>query len=64
MKKVKDENNAYGYKQIDFIQFNYDGDGSSICFNDGELSSYCENDTNMILFGDPVSGDKCYKLVK
>jgi len=63
-KKVTDEGNVYGYEIIEIIQFNYDGKGSAITKVDGELDSYNLIDLNTIMFGDPGSGDKYYKLVE
>lgn len=60
-KKTDACNNPYGYKEIEIIKFNYDGDGSAIVKEEGLLSSYGIVDINIIMFGDEA-GTKLYEL--
>ena len=62
-KKIKDEGNCYGFDLIEIIKFNYDGEGSALVKQDGELSSYCSSYLDIIMFGDPGSGEKFYQLI-
>lgn len=62
-KKIKDEGNSYGFDLIEIIKFNYDGEGSAIAKEDGELCSIHPNDLDIIMFGDPGSGEKYYRLI-
>lgn len=39
-KKTKDDGNVLGFEIIEILQFNYDGKGSAIVKNDGELMTY------------------------
>lgn len=61
-KKIRDEDNVYGFDIIEILKFNYDGEGSAIGKFDGELESIHVNDLEIIMFGDPGSGDKYYEL--
>jgi hypothetical protein len=60
-KKIKDEGNAWGYKVIEILMFNYDGKGGALVRNDGELGSYVLSDVHGILFGGD-DGEKCYEV--
>lgn len=62
-KKIKDEGNVYGFDLIEIIKFNYDGKGSALIKEDGELGSIHRNDLDIIMLGDPKSGEKYYQLI-
>ena len=62
-KKIKDEGNVYGFDLIEIIKFNYDGKGSALIKEDGELGSIHPNDLDIIMLGDPGSGEKYYQLI-
>ena len=51
-----------GFDIIEFIQFNYDGKGSAIVKNDGDLGAYKLIDVNQIMFGHAGTGEKWYEL--
>jgi len=57
-KKVTDDDNVFGFDIIEFIQFNYDGDGTALALCDGELTSFHKNDVGEIIDPD------IYQLVK
>lgn len=61
-KKCLDSGNIYEFDIIEFIQFNYDGKGSAIVKNDGELMTYKLVDVNQIMFGHTGTGEKWYEL--
>ncbi len=61
-KKCSDVGNVYEFDIIEFIEFNYDGKGSAIVKNDGELMTYKLVDVNQIMFGVPGTGEKWYEL--
>jgi len=61
-KKITDDGNAYGFDMIEVLEFNYDGEGHAIIKEDGELAFCHKNDLNLIMFGDPGSGEKWYEL--
>ena len=63
-KKIRDEGNVYGFEVIEILGFNYDGEGSSIGKFDGDLQSIHINDLELIMFGDPGSGNKWYRHVE
>jgi hypothetical protein len=65
LEKISSDGNAYGHDKIDIVSLNYDGDGSAIAINDdnGTLEHYALVDLEMILFGDPGTGDRWYKLI-
>ncbi len=61
--KIKDEGNVYGFDLIEIIKFNYDGKGSALVKEDGALGSIHRNDLDIIMLGDPGSGEKYYQLI-
>ena len=64
LKKIRDVGNAYGFSKIEIIQFNYNGAGDAIVRNDGaELDSMGKPDLDLVLFGDPGTGDRWYAPV-
>ncbi len=64
MVKISDEGNAYGFNRIDIIALNYDGDWGAIARNDDSetLDYYALIDLELVMFGDPGTGERWYKV--
>lgn len=56
MKFKKTKKNIYDFETIEVLQFNYDGQGTAIVLNDGELDMYAVKDIENIIFGDESRG--------
>ena len=54
--------NAYGFKKIHIMHFNYDGQGTALVRHDGSknMETYVLKDLEAILLGDATSGDRWY----
>ena len=55
LEKLSDKYNAYGFDTIEVIAFNYDGEGTAVCFADGYLTLFGKGDLEEILC--PSCGD-------
>jgi hypothetical protein len=43
--------NYLGFKKIEIIEFNYDGEGNALVFENGDLSYYSPDTLRFIFFG-------------
>ena len=66
LKKTRAPDNVYGHDQIEVLHFNYDGKGGAIVrYGKGrDLESIAKGDLDLILFGDPRSGVRWYRVVQ
>jgi len=63
--KTEAEGNVLGHDKIEIVEFNYDGNGSALVRwdSDPDLDSLGGEDLDLVLFGDPGSGTRFYRLV-
>ena len=63
--KTEAEGNVLGHDKIEIVEFNYDGKGSALVRwdSDPDLSSLQGEELDLVLFGDPGSGTRFYRLV-
>ena len=63
LRKITDDGNWYGYEIIEILAFNYDGQGTALVRQDGEVSSYGCVDLELIIHGDPGEGTRWYEPI-
>jgi hypothetical protein len=51
LSRIISDANPYHFFQIEFLQFNYDGNGSALVLEDGKFSYRNKADVHEILFG-------------
>ncbi len=61
---VTRDGNQFGWDRIDFLEFNYDGQGGAITFADGEITTFSRMDVFEILEGLNYDDKPLYKLAQ
>lgn len=56
--------NFLGFKKIEIIEFNYDGKGNALLFEDGEISYYSPDTLRFLFFGGWYTLIKKYSIKK